>query len=195
MRYGVLPVFFLISPLVVAGCGGGVSARTARSQIAELGGSELVPADVDVERIVTQTGNRMIAEATIKMAFQFERGQNEEWQIVAVRLGDRQWLDVVTLLEALESQRVDSTEQAMQQLLEGVDAFRLANSGALPEIGPNGNLSDVLHPLFMSELIRTDGWGGAIRYELEGGSYRLRAPGPDGEIGGLDDIVVRPGTD
>ena len=191
MRYAVLQALGLLFLAVLSGCGSGLSARNARSQIATLGDSELVPSDVAIERIVTESGDRMIAETSVKMAFQFEREPGGDWVIVSARLGDRQWVDVGMFLQALEAQNNAQTTVAMQQLVLGVNAYQDEN-GALPDVSPDGYLSDILHPLFISELIRDDAWGSAIRYESGDGSYSLRSSGPDRVVGSPDDIVVSP---
>jgi hypothetical protein len=52
-------------------------------------------------------------------------------------------------------------------------------------------LTDVLHPLYMSELIREDGWGAPILYETTPpAGYRLLSLGADGRRGTPDDIVA-----
>ncbi len=191
MKYAGFMALITVLLAAVSGCGPGLSARNARSQIARLGAAELVPSDVAIERIITEAGDRMIAETTVKMAFQFERGEDGEWQIVSARLGDRQWIDLATFLTALESQFEDQTSDAMERLALAVDAYRDEN-GSLPEIAPDDYLSDVLHPLFMPDLIRDDAWGSTIRYETDNGSYQLRSSGPDGVVGSADDIMVSP---
>ena len=195
MNYRALAAVLLTAPLVATACGRGLSPRTARSQIASLGGSGLVPADVNVERIITQAGDRMIAETTVKMAFEFEREAEGDWRIVAARLGDRQWVDVSILVNALQAERRDSTTLAIRKLIEGVEAFRNRNGGALPEFRTGGDISDFLHPAFMSELIREDAWGGPILYEPTNGSYQLRSAGADRVRGTADDMVLGPQSD
>ena len=175
--------------LISSGCSGRLSTRTVRQQIAALGESNLVPSDVAVERIVTELGGRLVAETTVKMAFQFERDADGEWRIVAARLGDRQWVDIDLLFEALETLRAEESTVAMQKLATGLGQYRTQN-GRFPEIEGNGYLSDLLHPGFMSELIREDAWGVEIRYELRDSSYRLRSSGPDRIVGNGDDVLL-----
>ena len=49
----------------------------------------------------------------------------------------------------------------------------------------------------MNELVREDGWGNPILFEVTGpAAFRLLSDGPDGRRGTADDIVVtaqRPG--
>ncbi len=175
---------------VLPACTGNLSPRTARRQIAELGDAALPTDDIQIQRIVTELGNRAIAEAHVRTTFQFERNADGEWTIVAVRLGDRDWIDVDRLLAAIEAQDADDTAAALEGLAVGIDAFR-ARNGSLPEVSPARPVSDVLHPLFMNDLIRDDAWGGRIRYTADGDGYELRAPGPDGAAGTGDDVVLR----
>lgn len=184
-----LTVIALAVPLLMPlACTGNLSSRTARQQIAELGDAALLTDDIQVQRIVTQLGDRAIAEANVRMAFQFERNAGGDWRIVSARLGEGEWIDVAELLAAIAARNTDETAASLDQLALGLDAYRTRN-GSLPEIPTEGYLSDVLHPLFMTDLIRDDPWGGRIRYLRNGGGYELRSPGPDGTDGTEDDIV------
>ena len=53
---------------------------------------------------MAQAGDKAIAETSVKIAFQFEKDNNGDWRIVSARLGDRNWVDVDTLLKVLEEQ-------------------------------------------------------------------------------------------
>ncbi len=189
MRY-VVPTVLVAAVFVLSGCSGRLSQDNVREQIAELGGSSLVPSEIEVQRIVIDSETRAIAETNVKMAFQFEREAGGQWRIAAARLGDRQWVDIETLFAALDRQRSDDTAVALRKLADGISEYREEN-GSLPD--PDSNLSDTLHPLFMGELIRQDSWGQDIQYEVTGdGGFRLRSTGPDRMPGSSDDIVVAP---
>ena len=78
----------------------------------------------------------------------------------------------------------------MQQLANAVEKYRTSN-GSLPRAKDIAALADTLHPLYMSELVREDGWGNAIDYEVTGAStFRLVSRGADGRRGTADDVVV-----
>jgi hypothetical protein len=176
----------LILPL--AACTGNLSSRAVRQQIAELGTATLNVDDIQVQRIVTELGDRAIAEANVRLVFQFEKDAEGEWTIVAARLGDREWIDIEDLFAAMAQQNTGDTSSSLEKLSAGLDEYRSRN-GSLPEVPAEGFVSDVLHPLFMTELIRDDAWGARISYHAEGANYELRSPGPDGVIGNTDDIV------
>ncbi len=149
-----------------------------------------MPSEIEIERIMIETGSRAVAETSVKMAFQFEKDAGGDWHIVSARLGDRQWVDVDILLEALERQYSDNTSAALEKLAAGVEQYQVQN-GSLPRLGTESALADVLHPLFMGDLIRQDAWGREIQYERRSDdAYLLRSPGPDGVHGSSDDIVL-----
>lgn len=192
MKYAPVSLSFLAA-LALGACTGNLSSRTARQQIAELGDASLVTDDIQIQRIVTELGDRAIAEANVRMAFQFEKGPDDEWVIVSARLGDRQWVDIEELLGAIEAQNAEETHASLEKLAAGLRTYRIRN-GSLPVVGDDAYLSDVLHPLFMTDLVRDDAWGGRIVYTAEGDAYELRAPGPDGRTGTADDVVFDPAS-
>jgi Type II secretion system (T2SS), protein G len=52
-------------------------------------------------------------------------------------------------------------------------------------------LTDKLHPSYMTDLIREDGWGKPILFEVTGpASFRFVSVGADGRRGTSDDLVL-----
>ncbi len=182
----------LLGCLALWACTGArLSHDEARRKIAEIGRSNIVPGAIEIRRIVSQTDTQAIAEATITLAFQFKRANpNAEWRIEAVRLGDRDWISLDELLAGVNEGRRRATTDAMQKLAEAVEKFRAAN-GSLPSARDIVGLTDILHPRYMDELVREDGWGKPIIYEVTGpSSVRFISDGADGRPGTPDDIVV-----
>jgi len=182
----------LLLCLTLSACTGArLSHDEARKKIAEIGRSNLVPDAIEIRRIVSQSDTQAIAEATITLAFQFKRDNPDaEWRIEAVRLGDREWISLDELLAGINEGRRRTTANAMQKLAEAVEKYR-ASTGSLPNAGDIVGLTDTLHPQYMNELVREDGWGKPILYELVGSvGFRLVSNGPDGLPGTADDIVV-----
>jgi len=171
-----------------------LSHDEAQKKIAEIGRSRLIPDAIEIRRIVSQSENEAIAEATITLAFQFKRATaSSDWKVEAVRLGDRDWISLDELLAAINEGRRRTTAQSMQQLAAGIENYRTKN-GALPNARDIVTLTDILHPSYMTVLVREDGWGHPIFYELTGGStFRLISSGADGRRGTADDIVVENG--
>ena len=172
-----------------------LSHDEARKRIAAIGTSNLVPDAIEVRRIVSQSDTSAIAEATITLAFQFKRANPQaDWHIEAVRLGDRDWVSLDELMEAITEGRRRTTLTEMQQLAEGIEKYKTMN-GSLPTARDIVALTDILHPVYMKDLVREDGWGHPIIYETTGNNnFRLISIGPDGRRGTPDDIVVGAST-
>jgi hypothetical protein len=184
--------FLLVLCLMLSACTGArLSHDEARKKIADIGRSNLIPDAIEIRRIVSQSDTQAIAEATITLAFQFKRDNPDaEWRIEAVRLGDREWISLDELLAGINEGRRRTTAAAMQKLADAVEKYR-AGTGSLPNAGDIVGLTDILHPQYMSELVREDGWGKPILYELVGSAgFRLVSNGPDGLPGTADDIVI-----
>ena len=171
-----------------------LSHDEARKKIAEIGQSSLIPDAIEIRRVVSQTDTSAIAEATVTLAFQFKRAStNAEWRIEAVRLGDRDWISLDELLAAVNEGRRRTTAQAMQQLADGIEKYRSTN-GSLPPARDIVTLTDALYPGYLRVLVREDGWGDAIIYEVTGPStFRLVSRGADRRRGTPDDIVIENG--
>jgi len=183
----------LLSSLLLSACAADrLSHDEARQKIAQIGRSSLVPDAVEIRRIVSQTETEAIAESSVTLAFQFKRANaSAQWQIVAVRLGDRDWVSMTELLAAINDARRRSTIDGLQQIAAGIAKYRAMN-GAIPAAPDITALTDILHPLYISQLIREDGWGAPIDYQVMGTTFRLVSAGPDGVRGTADDIVFDP---
>jgi hypothetical protein len=187
-----LKILLAVSLIAPACAGSRLSYDDARLKIAQIGRSSLVPDAIEIRRIVSQTETEAIAESTVTLAFQFKRpNENAEWQIAAVRLGDRDWISLDELLAAINEGRRRSTIEGLQKLAAAIAKYREMN-GSMPAAPDIVKLTDVLHPLYMTELIREDGWGDPIDYEVMGTAFRLVSRGPDRLRGTPDDIVFDP---
>jgi len=188
-----LAKILLLSSLLLPACAADrLSHDEARQKIAQIGRSNLVPDAIEIRRIVSQTETEAIAESTVTLAFQFKRANpNAQWQITAVRLGDRDWVSMDELLAAINDGRRRSTIDEFQKLAAGIVKYREMN-GNLPVAADITRLTDILHPLYMSDLIREDGWGRPIEYEVTGTTFRLLSTGPDGVRGTADDVAFDP---
>ena len=181
----------LATALILYGCAGArLSSEEARQKVAEIGGSEFVPGAVQIRRIVSQSEDEGIAESSVTLAFQFKRDAEGKWHVEAARLGDRNWVDIAELLAAVNEGRRRDTEASLQKVAAGIDGYR-KTTGSIPNVRNIVGLTDILHPLYMTDLVREDGWGQPIDFEVTAGSaFRLVSKGPDGLRGTSDDIVV-----
>jgi hypothetical protein len=183
-------LLFLLVFLTAYGCGGArLSHEEIRKQIAELGNSSLVPEAVSVRRVVSQGGNRAIAETSVELTFQMERDSaNSPWHISAVRLGDQNWVSVPELITALNESKKKITAASLEKLTAGVATYRQQN-GSPPAGNDIKALTDVLHPLYMKDLVLDDAWGHQILVDTTSSTIRFRSVGPDGIQGTADDLV------
>jgi hypothetical protein len=184
--------FLLVASIALCSCTANrLSHNEARNKINEIGRSKLIPDAIEVRRIVSQSENEAIAEATITLAFQFKRANRyADWKVSAVRLGDRDWISLDELLTAVDEGRRRVTTQSMYELTTAIEKYRMAN-GTLPNARDIVALTDILHPNYMTRLVREDGWGNPIIYEVTGGTtFRLISLGPDHRRGTPDDIVI-----
>ena len=182
-----LPVAFV----VFSGCGGArLSHDVIRRQIADIGTSTLVPNSISVRKVVSQSGNRAIAETSVDLAFQFERDtEASPWHISSVRLGDQNWVSVPELVAALNEAHRKQTAASLQKLATGIAAYRERN-GSAPNARDIKTLTDILHPQYMRDLVLDDGWGRPIEVEPSAGAtFRLRSLGPDAQRGTFDDVL------
>jgi hypothetical protein len=179
----------------LAGCSGArLSHEEARRQIAAIGTSTLVPGSIQIQRIVSQTDKDAIAETTVALAFEFKRDKTSDpWRVAAVRLGDRDWVGVDELIAAINDNRRKVTLQSLQALAKGIAAFQQRN-GSLPNAKDIETLTDILHPNYMSVLVRTDAWGHPFLFEITPPGNRLVSFGPDVIRGTADDIQLPAST-
>ena len=181
----------IASALILYGCTGArLSSEEARKKVAEIGSSELVPDAIEIRRIVSQSEDEAIAESSVTLAFQFKKDAGGQWRVEAVRLGDRDWVNITELTAAVNAGRRRDTEASLQKVAAGIDGYR-KSTGAIPNVRDIVGLTDILHPLYMTDLVRVDGWGQPIDFEVTAGpAFRLVSKGPDGLRGTADDIVV-----
>jgi hypothetical protein len=186
-----LQVLLLLSFLTTSGCGGSrLSHEVIRKEVADLGSSTLVPSSVAVRRVVSQSGDRAIAETTVDLAFQFERDSDRSpWHITSVRLGDQNWVSVPELIAALNESRRKTTAASLDKLVAGVAAYQQQN-GNPPAARDIKALADALHPRYMRDLVLEDAWGRPIEVETTNSNLRFRSIGADGISGNTDDLVA-----
>jgi type II secretion system (T2SS) protein G len=185
----------LMGCFALSGCASSrLSHDEARKKIAAIGQSNLIPDAIEIRRIVSQTDTSAIAESSVTLAFQFKRpNEKAQWHIEAVRLGDRDWISLDELLAAINDGRRRVSSQSMQQLAQGIEKYRAAK-GALPMAKDIVALTDTLYPMYMDVLVREDGWGNPILYEITGTStFKLTSLGADERPGTADDIVIEAG--
>jgi hypothetical protein len=183
-----LPITLVLG--LLAGCGASrkLSEDTAKSKILELRLLDLKDKQIHVHRIVHSGQDQAVVEASLQMTFQLAKGKGKDWQVNAVRLGDRDWISAQAFLAALNEVRAKQTQQSLEQLQEGIRKYQ-AKLGVLPAVSDIVKLTDLLFPEYMAEVIRYDAWSHEFKISPAGGSaLQLSSAGPDGIPGNADDI-------
>ena len=175
----------------LASCGASrkLSEDTAKEKILELGLLDLKDKQIQVQRIVHAGEDQAVAEANVQMAFRLSKGKGKDWQVNAVRLGDRDWIDTQAFLAALNEVRVRQTRHSLERIQEGIRRYQ-AKQGALPAISDIVKLTDLLFPEYMSEVVRYDAWNNELKVNSAGNNFQLSSAGPDGITGNADDILL-----
>jgi hypothetical protein len=169
-----------------------LSRNKAREKIQELGLVQFADKEIQVKQIVQSGDNQAVAEADLSMAFRLSKAKGGDWQVNAFRLGDRNWLDIKTFASALNEVRVRETRESLTELLNGMKLFKQKNA-KFPQASNIVELTDILVPNFMTQVIRYDGWNRELIFNFTSpDSFQLISLGADGIRGTADDIVVSP---
>jgi len=169
-----------------------LSRDKAREKIQELGLIQFADKEVQVKEIVQSGDDQAVVGVSLSMAFRLSRAKGGDWQVNALRLGDRNWLDIKTFISALNEVRVRETHENLTKLLNGMKLFKQKN-GTFPQASNIVKLTDILVPNFLSEMILYDGWNRELIVSFTSpDSFQLISPGADGIRGTADDIVMTP---
>lgn len=191
----IIRLFLILSFLLLAACGVASQRLTqdkAKQKIQELAFIQLKGNPVQVENISQSRDNQAIAEANLRLAFKLSKTSGGDWQIDAIRLGDRNWIDVRAFLSALDEVRARETRENLQKLFEGLRKFK-EKAGKYPQAEDIVKLTDILVPDYMSEVIRYDGWNRELIFNsMTPDSFQLFSLGADGIRGTADDIILSP---
>ena len=143
---------------------------------------------VQIEK-VRQTGNHAVAEVTLKTAVKLTR-QGRTWVIEEIRLGDRRWEKVETILAALDEERSQRTRSDLKRIDSAIGRYRQEH-GELPRAESYRELMDDLAPAYMQPTTELDGWFNPYVYRtLSANDYDLRSAGPDGIARTPDDVTL-----
>jgi hypothetical protein len=187
-------IMLIFSLAGIAGCGSTrlLNEGKVKDKLQHLGMAELEGKDLQVTGISQLNDSQAVAETRIKATFQFHRAKGGEWQVEAIRLGDRYWVEVRAFLQALNGVRAAQTRDQMQKLINGIEAYR-RDVGHLPPVNDILKLTDLLVPAYMAEVIRYDGWNKELTYRSKGSdTFELSSSGADEIAGNSDDISIPP---
>lgn len=190
-----LRFFLVVLILLLVSCGSShkLSNKITREKIQELGLVEFKDKELEIQRISQAGSKQAVAEVNLKMAFQLSKNSSNQWEIEAIRLGHRNWINVKIFLHALDISRGEQTRKDLHRLVTGIKTFENIN-GFYPKIKKTISivtLTDILFPQYLNTLIRYDGWGQEfIVQRRDIGSIRIISTGPDMVLGTEDDISL-----
>lgn len=181
----LLIVFFLcISTLA---CGRRFNKELSKSlesiQIADLKPNELQIISMD-----TRGKNEIVVVTDVRMAFLMKKNAKGEWEIQSIRVGDRQWEDAKLFAGALNQLRAGHVQSDFEKLSAALSQYQVKNN-TLPTAQNIVDLTDVLFPTYMKELVRVDPWSTEYHFSVTSkNSYILSSAGPDRKFGTVDDL-------
>ncbi len=156
--------------------------------LSNLDQARLGKGQVQVEK-VRRTGNHAVAEVTLKTAVKLIR-IDRAWVIEEIRLGDRRWEKVETILAALDEERSLRTRSDLQLIDSAIGSYR-RERGKLPPAENFRELMDHLAPEYVQPTTELDGWFNPYVFRtLSAKDYDLRSAGPDGIARTSDDVTL-----
>jgi hypothetical protein len=187
-----LSLVFSCLLLVVCAIGHRPNPSKVKQEIQQLNFAQLSAKQIQVQSVSQTNEDRAVAEVQIQSVFQFTRDKDNNWQIQSVRVGDRNWIELKALQEALDMVLTKQTQESLRKILEGLNRYKQAK-GLYPQAPDIVKLTDILVPDYMSEVIRFDAWNRQLVYRITGAnSFQLSSLGADGTAGTKDDIVLAP---
>ena len=187
--------FLMVLIFLLVSCGSShkLSNKIARKKIQELGLVQFNGKELEIQKLSQAGSKQAVAEVNFKMAFQLSKKSSNQWEIEAIRLGHRNWINVKIFLHALNITRGEQTRKDLHQLVTSIKHFENKN-GFYPKIKKTISiitLTDILFPQYLNTLIRYDGWGQEFIVQIKDiSSIRIISTGPDMVLGTEDDISV-----
>lgn len=188
MKQG-LPLLIVLALVQLGACGASrkLSDGTAKEKIRDLGLADFKNKQIQIQRVIHAGEDQAVVEAGLQMAFRLSKSKGQGWQINAIRMGDRVWIDAQSFLAALNEVRVRETRQSLGRLQEGIRKYQ-ASVGILPKATDIVQLTDLLFPAYITEVIRYDGWSREFVVQSTMPAVQIISAGPDGIQGNADDI-------
>lgn len=165
--------------------------RRARCLVAHLFSISL-PSDAvrvkDISKLDLGTQPSALAVTLLQADFRLAKDRSG-WQVIGFRSGNRDWTNIGSAQGTLDSIKRDKTNADMNAIASALEAFR-KERGSFVVSDKHIALIDILHPRFLSRVLRLDSWQHPYRYQGERDHFTLRSLGPDGKENTADDIVL-----
>lgn len=185
-RILIVPAIFMLS-FMTASCLGSKKKRLANN-IESLQIANLPAKDITVLSVEEHGKGEALWKVDIHTAFLMKRNSRGEWEIQSIRLGDRRWEEVRHFVEALNQARIQQVKKDFEKLATAIDKYQ-AKTKSYPLAQSIADLTDLLHPNYLPEVLRVDPWGTEYNIHLDAqGKFELITAGPDRKFGTNDDV-------
>ena len=169
------------------------SVKRARCLLGALTGID-VPSDAvriqEVEPFVVPLASQPSATvvAWIRVAARLVNA-GKAWQVSELRTGNRDWVKVQPLVDALNDRKRAQALSDMELVAQALERYRL-DRGSYVVSDSHAVLIDHLSPRYLGKVVRVDPWNHPYEYEGQPERFSLRSIGPDHKATTGDDIVL-----
>ncbi len=186
----ILPALALVLALQLS-CATGLNRYRARNVLKKMPEIKLDKKDIDIQDVSQMGQDNAVVDAWVRLAFKLTRTDDHGWMVDQIRLRDNQWESLDRLDRALRNIRWLETQERLLQFAQALLRYR-EDKGTFPPTSSTVDLTDILFPRYMFQLVRTDAWGTELRYTQlsDGCRYQVVSAGPDRKFSTPDDIVM-----
>ncbi len=170
------------------------SVKRARCLVGSLTGIE-VPSDAvriqEVAPFVLPLASRGSATviAWIRITARLSNG-DKGWQVSELRTGNRDWVKLQPLVDALNAKKRERAEVEMTTMAQALERYR-HERGFYVVSDSEAVLIDHLNPRYLDRIIRVDPWNHPYKYDGQRDHFTLSSLGPDNKADTPDDVLVR----
>lgn len=169
------------------------SVKRARCLVGKLTGIE-IPSDAvriqEVEPFVVPLASQASATvvAWVRVTARLVNA-GKGWQVMEFRTGNRDWLKLQSLIDAVNEKKRARARQEMEAMAQALERYHRERRSYVVS-DKHAVLIDHLSPRFLAKVIRIDPWNQPYKYLGQQDSFTLRSSGPDGKDQTFDDIQL-----
>ena len=115
--------------------------------------------------------------------------EGKGWQVSELRTGNRDWVKLQPLLEALNEKKRAQARSDMESMAHALELYREAR-GFYVVSDSHAVLIDHLNPRYLAKIIRVDPWNHPYKYDGQRDRFTLHSLGSDGKDLTADDIQL-----
>lgn len=116
------------------------------------------------------------------------QGKND-WQVSALRTGNRGWVKLEPVLASLDEAKRETARAELATIAQALEKFR-GERGSYLVADKHSVAIDHLSPRYLPRVIRLDPWNQPYSYHGQRDRFTLSSNGPDRKDATADDIVV-----